>query len=65
VLWRKKKSFVTNGSDAIHKENMRQFEQFLIFFHPCAFFNQFYYLAHRPLNIQLDFYLRLFILVAM
>lgn len=54
-----------NGRDAIHNKNLRQFEQILIFFHPCAFFNQFYYLAHRPLNIQLDFYFRLFILVAM
>lgn len=30
------------GTDAILKENLRQFEQILIFFHPCAFFNQFY-----------------------
>ncbi|MEY4629180.1 MAG: hypothetical protein RLZZ595_1506 [Bacteroidota bacterium] len=37
-----------NGVDAIIIKKLLEFEQILNFFHACPFFNQFYYLAHRP-----------------
>jgi hypothetical protein len=43
----KKYRIVKNGDDAIITKCLCEFEQILIFFHPCHFFNQFYYLAIR------------------
>jgi len=43
----KKYRIVASGEDAIVTKSLREFEQILIFFHPCHFFNQFYYLAIR------------------
>jgi hypothetical protein len=52
----KKYRIVASGEDAIVTKSLREFEQILIFFHPCHFFNQFYYLAirHSKKSIQLQ-----------